>query len=139
MVKLPFGVDIKNLIADLRIISWEASEKLLYYSQILKDTNYKSNIIENENPEDPVTKADLEVNDLIIKRIKEKYHNTPWNILSEEKTQKEDSTALIQNLIGIGYLIHLMEQRILFKELKIMQCIYRLTIKIPHHRGGFNS
>ena len=87
MVKLPFGVDIENLIADLRIISWEASEKLLYYSQILKDTNDKSNILANGNPEDPVTKADLQVNDLIIKRIKEKYQNIPWKILSEENAK----------------------------------------------------
>ena len=41
--------------------------------KILKDTNDKSNIIKNDNKEDPVTIADLKVNDLIIQRINEKY------------------------------------------------------------------
>ena len=45
VIKLPNGVDINNLIDDLRIFSWEASEILLHYSQILKDSNYKSNIL----------------------------------------------------------------------------------------------
>ena len=37
MFKLPTGVVINNLIDDLRIFSWEASEILINYSQILKD------------------------------------------------------------------------------------------------------
>ena len=45
MIKLPFGVDINNLIDDLRIISWEAAEVLLYYSQMLEDSNNKFTII----------------------------------------------------------------------------------------------
>ena len=49
MIKLPSGLEIKNLIDDLRIFSWEACETLLFYSQILKESNYKSNILENDN------------------------------------------------------------------------------------------
>jgi len=41
MIKLPSGIEIKKLIDDLRILSWEASEILIYYEQILKDLNYK--------------------------------------------------------------------------------------------------
>jgi len=84
MVKLPFGIDIKSLIDDLRIFSWEACDILLYYSQILKDSNNKSNFIENKNSDDPVTLADLKVNELIISRINQKYMNANWGILSEE-------------------------------------------------------
>ena len=72
MIKLPSGLEIKSLIDDLRDFSWEACEILLYYSQILKDTNNKSNILKNANNDDPVTLADLKVNELIIKRINEK-------------------------------------------------------------------
>ena len=68
MFKLPNGVDINNLIDNLRIFSWEAAHCMLHYSQLFKDGNYKRNIINKKN-EDPVTKADLKVNEIIIKRI----------------------------------------------------------------------
>ena len=84
MIYLPSGVRIDNLIDDLRRFSWEASEILLYYSQILKDTNNKSNILKISNEEDPVTLADLKVNEKIIQRINEKYKDISWEILSEE-------------------------------------------------------
>ena len=87
MIKLPFGVDIDNLIEDLRIFSWEAAEILLFYSKIIKDNNQKKDIIKNNDDQDPVTLADLKVNELIIKRIKEKYKNINWSILSEESVK----------------------------------------------------
>ena len=87
MIKLPLGVNIKNLIADLRIFSWEAYEILVNYAQIIKDSNNKSNIIIGDNLEDPVTLADQEVNEIIIKRINEKYKNINWDILSEENVK----------------------------------------------------
>ena len=87
MINLPSGVDIKRLINDLKEISWEASEILLSYSQILKDPNSKSNIIKNDNINDPVTLADLKVNNLIIKKINEKYIDADWEILSEENVK----------------------------------------------------
>ena len=87
VIKLPSGIKLKNLIDDLRIFSWEASDTLLYYSQILKDSSYKSNILKNNNSEDPVTLADLKVNELIIQRINEKYKNVNWEILSEENVK----------------------------------------------------
>ena len=87
MIKLPSGVEINNLIDDLRELSWEASEILLYYYQILKDSNNKSNILKNGNFEDPVTEADLKVNEIIIQKINEKYKNVNWEILSEENVK----------------------------------------------------
>ncbi len=87
MIKLPSDLDINNLLDDLRVLSWEASDTLLYYSKLLKDSNYKKNILKNGNNEDPVTLADLKVNEIIIKRINEKYKNIDWQILSEENVK----------------------------------------------------
>ena len=88
MINLPSGLDIKTLINDLRNFSWEASETLLHYSQILKDSSNKSNILQNDNVEAPVTLADLKVNDLIIQKINEKYKYIDWEILSEENVKE---------------------------------------------------
>jgi len=87
MIKLPSGVDINNLIDDIRIFSWQAADILLYYSKLLEDSNDKRNILKNDNEEDPVTLADLKVNEVIIKRINEKYKNINWDILSEENVK----------------------------------------------------
>ena len=59
MIKLPSGVTIGNLIDDLRTFSWMASDTLLYYAQLLKESNNKANILKNDNIHDPVTLADL--------------------------------------------------------------------------------
>ena len=87
MIKLPIGVEINTLIDNLRTFSWEASDIMLYYSRMLKVANNKDNIIRTKNNEDPVTLADLRVNEIIIRRINEKYKNINWAILSEENVK----------------------------------------------------
>jgi len=87
MIELPSGVDINNLIDDIRIFSWQAADILLYYSKLLADSDYKKNILKNNNEEDPVTLADLKVNEIIIKRIQENYKTINWEILSEENVK----------------------------------------------------
>ena len=87
MVKLPLGVDINNLICDLRIISWEAADILLHYAKIMKESDYKSSLVKHKDQNDPVTIADQDVNDLILKRMQEKYPNIDWKYLSEENTE----------------------------------------------------
>ena len=87
MIKLPSGVDINNLIDDIKIFSWQAADILLYYSKLLEDSDGKRNILKNNNEDDPVTLADLKVNELIIERINEKYKNINWDILSEENVK----------------------------------------------------
>ena len=84
MIKLPSGVEINNLIDNLRIFSWEAADILLYYANIIKKLEQKNEILKNKNNNDPVTLADLEVNELIINRINQTYQDTNWEILSEE-------------------------------------------------------
>jgi len=92
VITLPPDVDINELINDLRIFSWEASEILLNYAQIIKYSNNKTKILKNNNSQDPVTLADLKVNELIIKRINEKYKGIDWEILSEENVKQPSSS-----------------------------------------------
>ena len=87
MIELPSGVDINNLIDDIRIFSWQAADILLYYSRLLENSDDKGKILKNINEDEPVTLADLKVNELIIKRINEKYKNINWDILSEESVK----------------------------------------------------
>ena len=87
MIELPSGVDINNLIDDMRIISWQAADILIYYSKLLEDSDDKKNILKNNNEDDPVTLADLKVNEIVIKKINEKYKNIHWDILSEENVK----------------------------------------------------
>ena len=47
MIELPSGVDINNLIDDIRNFSWQAADILLYYSQLLENSDDKTNIIKN--------------------------------------------------------------------------------------------
>ena len=86
MVKIPFNLDIHNLIDDLRNFSWEVSEILLFYSKMLKDEVNKK-IIKSKSGEDPVTSADLKVNEFVIRMINEKYKEINWGILSEENVK----------------------------------------------------
>jgi 3'(2'), 5'-bisphosphate nucleotidase len=90
LFKLPIGVDINNLIDDLRFFSWEASDILLHYSKRLKNQEYSKEIIKTKSKLEPVTIADIEVNDLIIKRINKNYKEVAWNILSEENVKTGD-------------------------------------------------
>ncbi len=97
MIKLPSGVDINNLIDDIRIFSWQAADILIYYSKLLENLDNKRIILKNNNEEDPVTLADLKVNELIIKGINEKYKNVKWDILSEENVKISPKNFGIKN------------------------------------------
>ena len=91
MIKLPYGVDINNLIDDIRNFSWQAADILLYYSKLLEDSDDKKNILKNDNEDDPVTLADIKVNEIIIERINQKYKNINWDILSEENVKTSNN------------------------------------------------
>ena len=84
MIQLPFGADINNIIDDLRSFSWEASDILIHYSNLIKTNKNQENIIQYKNKNNPVTLADLRVNEKIIQRINQNYSRFGWEILSEE-------------------------------------------------------
>ncbi len=97
MSKLPIGVDINYLIDDLRTFSWKASDILLNYSSILKNNDTNIDILKNININDPVTIADLNVNNMIIESIQEKYKEIDWGILSEENAKNSLNTTYINS------------------------------------------
>ena len=101
MFKLPPEIDIDNLINDLRVLSWEVSEIFHDYAQILKDSNNKSNILQNGNLDDPVTLADLKVNEVIIRRINANYKNINWEILSEENVKIHPHKIINKNFLWV--------------------------------------
>ncbi len=84
MIKLPIGADINNIIDNLRSISWEASDILQYFSNLIKENKNHENIIQFKDKNSPVTLADLKVNEKIIQRINQYFSHFGWGILSEE-------------------------------------------------------
>ena len=84
MIKLPTGADINNIINDLRSLSWEASDILLHFSDLIKENKNHKNIIQYKDKNNPVTLADLRVNEKIIQRLNNNYSKFGWKILSEE-------------------------------------------------------
>ena len=101
MINLPSKVDLKNLVDDLRILSWEASDILLYFSKQIQNNEYKKNITKYKGDNDPVTLADLKVNEHIIQRINEKYNNVDWNILSEENINHKSEVKKDTNWLWV--------------------------------------
>ena len=81
---LPEELEMDYLIDDLRRLSWKASDILLFYSNQFRNEKAKKGLIKTKDNNEPVTLADLEVNELIINSIREKYQKVKWHLLSEE-------------------------------------------------------
>ena len=92
MLHLPEEVDLNNLLNGLRSCCWTASDILLNYSQKIKDKQSKSSFVQTKVYDEPVTLADLEVNNLIFDYFYKEFSEIKWAILSEEtsKTQFEN-------------------------------------------------
>ncbi len=84
MIKLLSNLKEEDLIYSLREICWEASDIMLHYSKDMKNINNNSKFVKFKKHNEPVTIVDLEVNQLIVNKINEKYPNYLWGILSEE-------------------------------------------------------
>ena len=67
MVTLPNGVTLNNLIEDLKTYSWESADILLNYSEKIKGFSSKDEFFKSLDQNNPVTEADLKVNEIIIK------------------------------------------------------------------------
>ena len=97
MVTLPNGVDINNLIEDLKIYSWQAADILLEYSKIINEPDVKAELLNSVDLNNPVTEADLKVNETIIKNIKKKYSDIHWDILSEENVKIDPNLSKLDS------------------------------------------
>ena len=93
MVTLPNGVDINNLIEDLKIYSWQVADILLDYSKKINDSKVRYEVLKSVDLNNPVTEADLKVNEIIIKNIKKKYSDIDWDILSEENVKMDSNQS----------------------------------------------
>ena len=92
---LPEGIDINNLIEDLRLYSWSASEILLKYCNFIKNKKNNNDFIKNKEDNEPVTLADVSVNNFIIENLQKKYTSNEWDILSEETTNVKSKKKII--------------------------------------------
>jgi 3'(2'), 5'-bisphosphate nucleotidase len=92
---LPDGIDLNNLVENIKVFSWRSGDILQNYSEKMRDLNFRNkalNVIDNN---DPVTVADLEVNEQIVNNIKEKYPNTDWEFLTEENVKRGSNSLNI--------------------------------------------
>jgi len=59
LIKLPCGVDLNDLIDDLRNLSWEVSDILLHYANNIKNSEQKKDFLKNKNNDDLFFMAEL--------------------------------------------------------------------------------
>jgi len=97
VVTLPNGVDINNLIEDLKIYSWQAADILLGYSKKINESDVKDELLKSVDLNNPVTEADLKVNEIIIKNIKKNYSDINWDILSEENVKIDSNLSKLDS------------------------------------------
>ena len=88
MYILPDGIDLNNLIQNIRVFSWRSADILQDYSEKMKNLNFRNKALNAIDNNDPVTVADLEVNEQIVNNIKEKYPNIEWQFLTEENVKR---------------------------------------------------
>ena len=88
MYILPDGIDLNNLIENIKVFSWRSADILQNYSEKMRNLNFRNKALKVIDTNDPVTVADLEVNEQIVNDIKEKYPNTGWQFLTEENVKR---------------------------------------------------
>ena len=88
MYILPDGIDLNNLIENIKVFSWRSADILQNYSEKMRNLNFRNKVLNIIDNNDPVTVADLEVNEQIVNNIKEKYPNIEWQFLTEENVKR---------------------------------------------------
>ncbi len=100
-MNLPININADNLINDLKVVCWQASDILLNYSHEIRNKQYKNNFIRLKETNEPVTLADIEVNNLIISYLNKKYLNIDWNILSEENIIEKSNKKIAKQWLWV--------------------------------------
>ena len=88
MYILPDGINLNNLIENIKVFSWRSADILQNYSEKMRNLNFRNKVLNFIDNNDPVTAADLEVNEQIVNNIREKYPNIEWEFLTEENVKR---------------------------------------------------
>ena len=88
MYILPDGINLNNLIENIKVFSWRSADILQNYSEKMRNLNFRNKVLNVIDNNDPVTAADLEVNEQIVNNIREKYPNIEWEFLTEENVKR---------------------------------------------------
>jgi len=95
--KLPEGVNMDELLAQLRKLSWGAADILMSYARGLQPPFGFSRELKIEDLDDgPVSAADLAVNCWLLDGFKSNFPSVAWKLLSEETAKNqliEDATS----------------------------------------------
>lgn len=87
---LPAGVDVEELLALLRQLSWDSAAILRAYARGEQPPfGYDAALSVDEGGEGPVTAADLAVNQHLLDGLAQAFPNAPWTLLSEETAKDQ--------------------------------------------------
>lgn len=108
MIELPKGIDLKDLLLFLRNIGLRSSSILRDYEKgIFPLYENNDDLHVKYDPNDPVTAADLAINQLIVESFSTNFFGIDWELISEENAKsnelidfKSEWTWLIDPLDG---------------------------------------
>ena len=87
---LPEGVELTNLLDELRKLSWTAADVLMAYARGLEPPfGFPKSLTVKEGVDGPVSAADMAINELLISGLKNGFTYKGWDILSEESSKEE--------------------------------------------------
>ncbi len=87
---LPDGVEVEELLAVLRQLSWDAAAILRAYARGEQPPfGFEPALSVDQGGEGPVTAADLAVNRHLLDGLEQAFPSAPWTLLSEETAKEQ--------------------------------------------------
>ena len=89
MIELPKGVVLKDLLLFLKKIGLESALILREFEDgLIPLYDSTKNLYSNFNPKDPVTAADLAINEFITEEFTSNYSSICWEVITEENSKE---------------------------------------------------
>ena len=89
---VPKGVELKNLLDELRKLSWAAADVLMAYARGHEPPfGFPKSLTIEEGGDGPVSAADMAINELLISGLEDSLSYKDWDILSEENSKEKSS------------------------------------------------
>ena len=89
-LKLPKGVNLDELLTQLRKLSWGAADILMAYARgVQPPYGFSSELKVKASVEGPVSAADLAVNSWLIDGLESNFPSASWKLLSEETAKDQ--------------------------------------------------